>query len=124
MPRKAAPAGAGPESGEPMITVVGHTAIDHISRVTALPGPNGSTSVTERRIFFGGGAANIAAGIARLGGEAELLAKSADPSSGWRLIDESNTTTEDGVVRLVKHRPAPGRRSAAAVEGPAEEGSD
>jgi ribokinase len=73
MPRKAAPAGAGPESGEPMITVVGHTAIDHISRVTALPGPNGSTSVTERRIFFGGGAANIAAGIARLGGEAELL---------------------------------------------------
>lgn len=56
-----------------MITVVGHTAIDHISRVSSLPGPNGSTTITDRRIFFGGGAANIAAGIARLGGEAELL---------------------------------------------------
>ena len=56
-----------------MITVVGHTAVDHISRVTGLPGPNGSTSVTDRKILFGGGAANIAAGIARLGGDAELL---------------------------------------------------
>ena len=55
------------------ITVVGHTAVDHISRVMALPGPNGSTSITDRQVFFGGGAANIAAGIARLGGTAELL---------------------------------------------------
>jgi sugar/nucleoside kinase (ribokinase family) len=56
-----------------VITVVGHTAIDHISRVSSLPGPNGSTTITDRRIFYGGGAANIAAGIAKLGGEAELL---------------------------------------------------
>ncbi|NLX49028.1 MAG: carbohydrate kinase family protein [Methanospirillum sp.] len=56
-----------------MITVVGHTAIDHISRVSHLPGPNGSASITDRRVLFGGGAANIAAGIARLGGEVELL---------------------------------------------------
>ncbi len=56
-----------------MITVVGHTAIDHISRVSSLPGPNGSTTITDRQIFFGGGAANIAAGIAKLGGETELL---------------------------------------------------
>ncbi|MEN6342550.1 MAG: carbohydrate kinase family protein [Methanospirillum sp.] len=56
-----------------MITVSGHTAIDNISRVTSLPGPNSSTTVTDRRIFFGGGAANIAAGIAKLGGTAELL---------------------------------------------------
>ena len=56
-----------------VITVVGHTAIDHISRVASLPGPNGSTTITDRRIFFGGGAANIAAGIAKLGGKAELL---------------------------------------------------
>lgn len=56
-----------------VITVVGHTAVDHISRVTGLPGPNGSTSIIDRQILFGGGAANIAAGIARLGGAAELL---------------------------------------------------
>lgn len=56
-----------------VVTVVGHTAIDHISRVTTLPGPNGSTSITDRQVLFGGGAANIAAGIARLGGDVELL---------------------------------------------------
>ena len=58
--------------------------------------------------------------------EAELVAKAADPATGWRVIDEDQTTTtEGGVVRLVKHRPAPGRRSTRpAVEGPTEEASD
>ncbi len=56
-----------------MIEVVGHTAVDHICRVSHLPGPNHSASVLERKIFFGGGAANIAAGIAALGGEAALI---------------------------------------------------
>lgn len=47
--------------------------------------------------------------------EAELVAKAADPSSGWRVVDEDQTTTaEDGSTRLVKHRPAPGRRSRSA----------
>ena len=49
-----------------MIHVVGHTAIDHISRVPAFPPVNGSAIITERKVYFGGGAANIAAGIARL----------------------------------------------------------
>ena len=56
-----------------MIHVVGHTAIDHISRVVALPQKNASTTITDRTILFGGGAANIAAGIARLGGKVTLL---------------------------------------------------
>jgi hypothetical protein len=61
--------------------------------------------------------------------EAELVAKAADPASGWRRVDDDQTTTtEDGVTRLVKHRPAPGRRSRPAVapgEGSApEEGTD
>jgi sugar/nucleoside kinase (ribokinase family) len=49
-----------------MIHVVGHTAIDHISRVPSFPPVNGSTIITDRKVYFGGGAANIAAGIARL----------------------------------------------------------
>lgn len=56
-----------------MIEVVGHTAIDHICTVTHLPGPDGSTLVSDRKILFGGGAANIAAGIAMLGGDASLI---------------------------------------------------
>lgn len=56
-----------------MIYVVGHTAIDHISHVHHLPERNCSTHITDRQIFFGGGAANIAAGIATLGEEVTLL---------------------------------------------------
>lgn len=50
-----------------MIHIVGHTAVDHISKVSRLPERNCSTHITDRQIYFGGGAANIAAGIATLG---------------------------------------------------------
>lgn len=50
-----------------MIHIVGHTAVDHISRVAHLPEKNCSTHITDRQIYYGGGAANIAAGIATLG---------------------------------------------------------
>ncbi|MBT8507961.1 sugar kinase [Methanomicrobiaceae archaeon CYW5] len=56
-----------------MIAVVGHTAIDHIFSVPVLPERHGSTFITRHTVYYGGGAANIAAGIARLGGEAELI---------------------------------------------------
>ncbi len=55
-----------------MIHVVGHTAIDNISKVPHLPEPNCSTHITDRQVYFGGGAANIAAGIAMLGGPVTL----------------------------------------------------
>jgi sugar/nucleoside kinase (ribokinase family) len=56
-----------------MIHIVGHTAIDHISRVAHLPEKNCSTHISDRQIYFGGGAANIAAGIATLGGQVTLV---------------------------------------------------
>lgn len=56
-----------------MIHVVGHTAIDHICRVPAFPPKNASTNIIDRKIFFGGGAANIAAGIAVLGERCTLV---------------------------------------------------
>ena len=56
-----------------MIHVVGHTAVDHISKVPHLPEKNCSTHITDRQIYFGGGAANIAAGIAMLGEHANLI---------------------------------------------------
>jgi ribokinase len=56
-----------------MIHVVGHTAIDHISKVHHLPEKNTSTHITDRQIYFGGGAANIAAGIAMLGEQVTLI---------------------------------------------------
>jgi len=56
-----------------VISVVGHTAIDHICQVSHLPGPNASASIFDRTIAFGGGAANIAVGIALLGGDVSLV---------------------------------------------------
>lgn len=56
-----------------MIEVVGHTATDHICRVSRLPDKNQSTLISGRTVFFGGGAANIAAGIATLGERVRLI---------------------------------------------------
>jgi len=56
-----------------MIHIVGHTAIDHISRVSSLPVRNSSSTITDRTVLYGGGAANIATGIARLGGAVTLV---------------------------------------------------
>lgn len=50
-----------------MIYVVGHTAFDHICTVRDFPPPNSSVTIIRRWVSYGGGAANIAAGIARLG---------------------------------------------------------
>lgn len=55
------------------ISVVGHTAFDLIFKVPFLPKPNNSTYVEEREELFGGGAANIAAAIATLGGRSRLI---------------------------------------------------
>lgn len=56
-----------------MISVVGHTAIDHLFRVPDLPGRHNSTYITDHKVYFGGGAANIAAGVAILGEKCQLI---------------------------------------------------
>ncbi|MDH7510726.1 MAG: carbohydrate kinase family protein [Methanolinea sp.] len=65
-----------------MIYVVGHTAIDHICRIRDFPPPNGSVTIEERKVFFGGGAANIAAGIVRLGVPCTLVSAVGDDFAG------------------------------------------
>lgn len=120
-----------------MIEVVGHTAVDHICQVSHLPAPNASASVFERKILFGGGAANIAAGIAVLGGKAALISAVGGDFAGseydrWMdslqiekrffVIPESNTATafmftdpngaqmtffEWGASRIFETAPAP-----------------
>ncbi len=65
-----------------MIHIVGHTAIDHISRVAHLPAKNCSTHISDRQIYFGGGAANIAAGIAMLGEQVSLVSCIGDDFTG------------------------------------------
>jgi len=56
-----------------MIFVVGHTAIDHIFLVPHLPNRHASTFVLDHQVYFGGGAANIAAGISMLGEQCTLV---------------------------------------------------
>lgn len=64
------------------ISVSGHLCIDYIITVDEYPPVGESRRVSERKIYFGGGAANIAAGIARLGGQAELICAVGQDYSG------------------------------------------
>ncbi|MDD1664527.1 MAG: carbohydrate kinase family protein [Methanomicrobiales archaeon] len=88
-----------------MIHVVGHTAIDHILRVPRFPDRNGSTYISRHQVFFGGGAANTAAGIARLGTPVTLVSAVGDEFTG---SDYERWLADLGVTRdLVV---APGKR--------------
>ena len=55
------------------ISVVGHVALDYIFSIPSFPDVNSSTYVIDYERFYGGGAANIAAAIAKLGGKCELI---------------------------------------------------
>jgi len=54
------------------IVVTGHTAIDYLMKVNELPAPNSSVPILECVRAYGGGAANICTGIAKLGGRCTL----------------------------------------------------
>ena len=56
-----------------MISVVGHTALDYIVDVERIAGKNESSPVIDYEVHPGGGAANIAVAIARLGGNCQLI---------------------------------------------------
>ena len=56
------------------ISVTGHLCNDYIITVDEYPPIGESRKVVNRENYFGGGAANIAVGIAKLGGESELIA--------------------------------------------------
>ncbi len=53
--------------------MVGHTAYDHLFQVERFPERNTSSPVRGHHAYFGGGGANVAAGIARLGGSCALI---------------------------------------------------
>lgn len=56
------------------VTVAGHVAYDHIFDIPIHPEPEHSIFIQKHECHFGGGAANIATGIAKLGGRSRLLA--------------------------------------------------
>ncbi|MCQ1535834.1 carbohydrate kinase family protein [Methanosarcina sp. KYL-1] len=56
-----------------LISVVGHTALDCIVDVERIAGKNESSPVIDYEEHPGGGAANIAVAIARLGGKCQLI---------------------------------------------------
>ena len=80
---------------------------DHISRVHHLPQKNHSTHITDRQVFFGGGAANIAAGIATLGETVTLHSCVGDDFAG---SDYEKWMDKVGIQRQFSRYPAPIRR--------------
>ena len=55
------------------ISVTGHTSLDYLLTVESMAGPNQSAPIQVCETQYGGGAANVAAAIACLGGDAELI---------------------------------------------------
>jgi len=56
------------------VTVVGHIALDFVFDIPYHPEKNHSIFIKNKKRYFGGGAANIATGIAKLGCKSELIA--------------------------------------------------
>jgi len=56
-----------------VISIVGHTALDYIVNVEKIAGKNESSPIIDYEEYPGGGAANIAIAIARLGGKSQLI---------------------------------------------------
>ena len=55
------------------ISVTGHTSLDYLLAVESMADKNHSVPILECNMHFGGGAANVAAAIACLGGSSELI---------------------------------------------------
>jgi len=64
------------------IIVVGHTALDRVYRIDAFPGSPTKVSARDHRDEGGGSAANAAAAIAVLGGQARLWSRIGDDDIG------------------------------------------
>jgi sugar/nucleoside kinase (ribokinase family) len=62
--------------------VVGHTAFDHLIRVDTFPERHSSVPIQDHQVYFGGGGANVAAGIARLGQPCTLISAVGPEFSG------------------------------------------
>ncbi|MCL2549837.1 MAG: carbohydrate kinase family protein [Methanimicrococcus sp.] len=73
------------------ISVTGHTSIDYLLTVESMAGPDQSAPVFVCETQYGGGAANVAVAIARLGGDVELISPVGRDfeSSGYRFWLES-----------------------------------
>ncbi|WP_410509204.1 carbohydrate kinase family protein [Methanosarcina hadiensis] len=75
-----------------IISVVGHTALDYIVNVENIAGKNESSPVIDYEEYPGGGAANIAVAIAKLGGKSQLISPVGTDfsSSGYeKLLQEA-----------------------------------
>ncbi len=76
-----------------VISIVGHTALDYIVDVEKIAGKNESSPVIDYEEHPGGGAANIAVAIAKLGGKSQLISPVGTDfvSSGYeKLLTEAN----------------------------------
>jgi len=76
-----------------VISIVGHTALDYIVDVERIAGKNESSPVIDYEEYPGGGAANIAVAIAKLGGKSQLISPVGTDfvSSGYeKLLTEAN----------------------------------
>jgi sulfofructose kinase len=68
------------------IIVIGHSALDRVYRIGAFPAKPTKVRALEHIESGGGTAANAAAAISRLGGEAELWSRVGDDETGRKIV--------------------------------------
>lgn len=89
-----------------IISVVGHTALDYIVDVERISGKNESSPVIDYEEYPGGGAANIAFAIARLGGKSQLISPVGTDfaSSGYEEVLSAACVDLSRIYRLADQK--------------------
>lgn len=90
------------------VVVIGTPAIDLVAKVRALPGPDGLAAAETYGSYPGGAGANVAVGVARLGGRVGFLGTVGDDEYGRLLL---SAFEDEGIdtrgVRIAKGKGSP-----------------
>lgn len=101
-----------PSTAEPLVIVIGHAALDSVYRIARFPPEPAKVRALEHLECGGGSAANAAAAIAHLGGNAEFWSRTGADETGRRILD---SLRKDGVATDYVRIHAGSRSSQAAV---------
>lgn len=97
------------------IIAIGHTAIDHIYRISNFPPKPTKVRALERIEDGGGSGANAAVAIARLGGQVQLWSRVGQDEAGQKALELLNQAGV-GTVNVLKHATSRTSNSVVIVD--------
>src|SRR5437870_4220262 len=87
------------------VIIIGHSALDRVYRIASFPAKPTKVRALEHIESGGGTAANAAAAVARLGGEAELWSRVGDDETGNKIRQSFNAAGVD-ISHILQHEGA------------------